>query len=289
MIVDVHTHLPTHVDSVPPEEERTSTVARPDKAVRLTNTFSDYLRDMAPVDKAFVFAIAPAIGEKEVVGFPWPENFNDVTAELVARAPDKLIGFMSLHPDHPKVMEELERCVHDLKLRGIKLGPNYQRFDPLSPSARRLYGVAQEMGLPILFHQGTSAVRFAPLRYTHPLVMDEIAMLFPELKIIMAHIGHPWHADTITVIRKHPNVYADVSAQLYRPWSFYNGMRLAWEWGVTHKLLFATDWPFTTPDEVIHSLKHFNDFPRKHHLPEVPQDDLDAIIYRDALKLLGLS
>jgi predicted TIM-barrel fold metal-dependent hydrolase len=118
--------------------------------------------------------------------------------------------------------------------------------------------------------------------------MDEIAMLFPDLKIIMAHMGHPWHADTITVIRKHPNVYADVSAQLYRPWQFYNGMRLAYEWGVMHKLLFATDWPITTPEETINALRNFNDFPRKHHLPEVPSETIEEIINRDSLKLLGL-
>jgi predicted TIM-barrel fold metal-dependent hydrolase len=54
--------------------------------------------------------------------------------------------------------------------------------------------------------------------------MDEVAMAFPELRIVMAHMGHPWHADTIAVIRKHPHVYADVSANFYRPWQQYQGL-----------------------------------------------------------------
>ena len=136
--------------------------------------------------------------------------------------------------------------------------------------------------------RGTGAAANAPLRYAHPLVMDEVAMAFPDLKIVMAHIGHPWHADCFVVVRKHPNVYADVSGQLYRPWSMYNGYRLAYEWGVMDKLLFASDWPLTTAQECIESLRGFNRFARDHRLPEVPDDALEGIIQRDSLTLLGL-
>ena len=290
MIIDVHTHIPTHVDPVPADEERWDTVMRPDKGVRLTNSFDDYLKAMGPVDKALVFGIfqLPGMGPEGVAGFPWRENVNDIAAALAARAPDKVIGFMSVHPEDVRVMEEIDRCVHDLGLRGIKLGPNYQNFDPLGGPARRIYELAQRMGLPIVFHQGTSPVRNAPLRFAHPLVMDEIAIAFPDLKIVMAHLGHPWHADCIAVIRKHPNVYADVSAQFYRPWSFYTGFRLAWEWRVTDKLLFATDWPVTTPEETLRELRNFNNFTRRHNLPEVPNEMFEGIIHRDSLKLLEL-
>ena len=56
----------------------------------------------------------------------------------------------------------------------------------------------------------------APIRYAHPLLMDEVAMRYPDLKIIMAHLGHPWTVDTAVVVRKHPNVYADISGLFYR-------------------------------------------------------------------------
>ena len=186
-------------------------------------------------------------------------------------------------------MDEMERCVHDLGLRGMKLAPNYQTFEPMGEPAKRVYDYAQRNGLPIVFHQGTAPTPTAPLRYAHPLVMDEIAMAFPDLVVVMAHLAHPWFADCIAVIRKHPNVYADLSGLLYRPWSMYNGLRLAWEWSVFPKLLYASDWPVTDPDEAISSLRNFNKFATKHHLPEVPQDDLEAIIHRDSLELLGLS
>ncbi len=292
MIVDVHTHIPTHPEGVPEGEERTSTVIRPDRPAQLSGSFDDYIRRMEPVDKAIVFGIAmlPGSDPMEVVDASTPtgQNVNDVASRLAALQPDKIIGFMSVHPDDPDVFDEMDRCVHDLGLKGIKLAANYQVFDPLGQPARRLYARAQEVGLPIVFHQGTGAAANAPLRYAHPLVMDEVAMAFPDLKIVMAHIGHPWHADCFVVVRKHPNVYADVSGQLYRPWSMYSGFRLAYEWGVMDQLLLASDWPLTTPQECIDSLRGFNRFARDHRLPEVPDEALEGIIQRDSLKLLGL-
>jgi hypothetical protein len=258
----------------------------------MTNSVDNYIQDMDPVDRCFIFGIAPRPpeinGSPEQIT-PLPErNINDTAAMVAQRHPDKVIGFMSVHPDAPDAMDELERCVHDLGLRGMKLGPNYQNFDPVGENARRVYAYAQQNGLPIVFHQGTSPVRDAPLRYAHPLAMDEIAMMYPDLKIVMAHLGHPWHADTIAVVRKHPNVFTDCSAQFYRPWSQYNGFRLAYEWDITDKILFASDWPVTTPAETIAGLKDFNGFAREHHLPEVPQEVFDGILNRDALALLGL-
>jgi predicted TIM-barrel fold metal-dependent hydrolase len=185
-------------------------------------------------------------------------------------------------------MDELERCRTELGLRGIKLGPNYQDFEPLSADAKRVYGYAQQHGWPILFHQGTSPIRSAPLRYAHPIVMDEIAIAFPELRIVMAHLGHPWQADTIAVIRKHPHVYADVSAGFYRPWSFYNAMRLCTEWNVLPKLVFGSDFPVATAQETLDGLRAVNGPIAGTALPPVPLDAVEAIIQRDALALLGL-
>jgi predicted TIM-barrel fold metal-dependent hydrolase len=206
----------------------------------------------------------------------------------VADAPRRRIGFLSVHPDEPGALDEAERCVVDLGLRGIKLGPNYQGFDPLAKAALALYGWAQERKLPILFHQGTSPIRDAPLRYAHPLVMDEIAIRFPELRIVMAHLGHPWQVDTFAVIRKHPHVYADVSAGFYRPWSFYHAMRLATEWNVLEKLLFGSDMPLATPRETIEGLRGVNDPIAGTGMPRVPEERIEDIIHRDALALLGL-
>ena len=299
MIVDVHTHAPRQrtasATAAVPTSDRAA--MRPDRPDPAGVTWDDYLAAMAVVDRAIVFNIAsPPPGDPDPLSahltgsvFEAPaREVNDNTAALVRAYPDKLIGFLSVHPRDPALDDELDRATGDLGLRGIKLGPNYQNFDPLSDEAFRLYARAQELRLPILFHQGTSPVRFADLDYAHPRHIDRVAMHFPELRIVMAHMGHPWQTDCITVIRKHPHVYADISAQHYRPWSYYTCLRLATEWAVLPKLLFGSDFPVATPQETIDAIPHVNDILEGTALPRVPIDELRAVVERDSLSCLGL-
>ncbi len=291
MIVDVHTHAPYFRETPPPAEQGSDTVMRPDKPVPTAATWRDYADAMTAVDRAIVFNIAylPGARAADAINEGRPARVvNDNTAALVAAHPDKLIGFLAVHPDAPDALEEIERATGDLGLRGIKLGPNYQNFDPLGEAAVRVYRRAQERGLPILFHQGTSPVQFADLDYAHPRHIDRVAMAFPRLKIIMAHMAHPWQTDCICVIRKHPNVYADISALFYRPWSHYTCMRLATEWSVLHKLLFGSDYPVASPAETMAGMRAVNEPIAQSGLPRVPEDEIEAIINRDSLDLLGL-
>ncbi|GIV79686.1 amidohydrolase family protein [Litorilinea aerophila] len=301
MIVDVHTHTPQYRDPVPPEQVVMQHAWRPDRAVKATVCWEEYLAAQAPAEKSIVFQIAwhPGEWEDRLSGQPagdksWYQrpdgrgNLNDATATFVRAHPDRLIGFMALHPHDAHCLDELERCRTELGLRGIKLGANYQNFDPLEPRALAIYERAQRYGLPILFHQGTSPVRNAPIRFAHPLLMDEIAARYPDLKIIMAHMGHPWQVDTCVVIRKHPNVYADISATFYRPFSFWEQLIKATEWNVLDKLLLGSDFPVATVQETIDGLRRVNQVVEGTRLPRVPEEAIEAIIHRDALALLGL-
>jgi hypothetical protein len=107
--------------------------------------------------------------------------------------------------------------------------------------------------------------------------------------MVIAHLGHPWMAETIVLIRKQPNLYADISALYYRPWQFYNGLMLAVEYGVTEKLLFGSAYPFTTPQSSIAGLKAVNHIVGQSGLPRIPDEVITGILYRDAFKLLELS
>jgi len=289
MIVDVHTHPPTHRERVPPDEVVVNQAWRPDRPVHATTTWADHdaAQREGGVDVSLVFNIAVR-QPRDATGLPSAPDINLATAEFARGDPARRIGFLSVDPEDAGAMDELDRCVGDLGLRGIKLGPNYQGFEPLGAAARRVYGYAESRGLPIVFHQGTSPIREAPLRYAHPLVMDEIAIAFPQLRVVMAHLGHPWQADTIAVIRKQPNVYADVSAGFYRPWSFYGAMRLATEWNVLDKLLLGSDFPIATARETIDGLRAVNAQLAGTGMPRVPDDAVEAIIERDALAALQL-
>ncbi|MBZ0295421.1 MAG: amidohydrolase family protein, partial [Anaerolineae bacterium] len=148
---------------------------------------------------------------------------------------------------------------------------------------------AQRHDLPMMFHKGTSPVRMAPIAYSHPLVMDEIAMRYPDLTMIMAHMGHPFTAECAVVIRKHPNVYADVSALIYRPFTFYEALLRATEWKVLDKLMLGSDFPVTTAGETIAALRNVNSIVEGTAMPRVPLDKIEEIIHRDSLKLLHLA
>ena len=296
VIIDVHTHPPRFRERIPDNLSIEAPPWRPDKTVSTGFTWGEYEQATSIVDYAITFGIAQ---------YPWDEatevhsaydlvfgpaaEINNAVAEFVSEHDGRVIGFMSVHPDDPNALREIDRCANDLGLRGIKLGLNYQRADLLGERAYAIYRRAEALKLPILFHMGTSPVRFAPLEEAYPLYVDRIAIACPDLKIVMAHMGHPWFQDTIVVIRKHPNVYADISALFYRPWSMYNGLRLATEWSVLHKLLLGSDYPIATPAETIAGTMRVNAILEGTQLPRVPEEQLDQIIHRDSLSLLGLN
>ena len=287
MIVDVHTHTPTHAHDVPPEDFRSFSAWRTDRPVVTSNSWDDFDRATDAADVAIVFNIA-AEDPLASVGMAYRfSDTNTATAAYVAARPDKRIGFMSVNPTRADVWEEVERA-RELGLIGVKLGANYQEFDPLSPPAMAFYAYCEKEGLPIVFHQGASPIRQAPLRYTFPLVTDEVAIAFPELRIVMAHMGHPWARETVVTVRKHPHVYADVSSIYLRPWVCYESLLFAVEWGAAGKLLLGSDFPIATTVEAISGLRRVNDIVEGTRLPRIPDQVIEGIINADALGALGL-
>ena len=123
---------------------------------------------------------------------------------------------------------------------------------------------------------------------TLPRRLDPVATRFPQVKIILAHLGHPYEGECVAVIRKHPNVYADVSALHYRPFQFYHSLMLVQEYGVWDKVLFGTDYPFTTVNESIAGLRKLNAMLKGTALPHLDAAQIERMIHRDSLALLGL-
>lgn len=101
-------------------------------------------------------------------------------------------------------------------------------------------------------------------------------------------MGQPWVDETITLLGKHQNIYADVSGLLGRPWQAYNALVCAYQYDVIDKLLFGSDFPYTSANECIEALYSINQIAQGTNLPVVPRESLRGIIERDALSLLGL-
>jgi hypothetical protein len=215
-------------------------------------------------------------------GFVVPDEF---VAEYVARDPLRLVGFCSVDPQREDAETRLRRAVEDLGLRGLKLAPTYQGFDPLSLKAFTFYEKVAALGLPVVWHQGTTFVRTAQMAYALPHQIDSVAIRFPEMRIVIAHLGHPWIDECIAVIRKHPNVYADISALVGRPIQFRAGLISAGEYGCPNKLLFGSDFPFAHIDETVRQLRTWL---VDESSPAPLKDAIEGVLGQDPLAVLGL-
>lgn len=246
----------------------------------LSTDFEQFMADAEPFQRTLVFGL-----KARLTGYWVPDAY---VAEFVSRAPDRLLGFACCDPTQEGALDELRTSIETLGLVGVKMVPMYAGFDPRDPRCHPIYEYCQEQGLPILFHSGTTFNSIAPLEYTRPWLFDEVAIRYPELRMVLAHVGHPFVDECLVVIRKHPHVYADISALFYRPWQFYNMLISAQEYHVTGKLLFGTDYPFAKSHESIEGLRNANRITGESGLPIVTQETIDGILHRDALTLLGI-
>ncbi|MBA2470345.1 MAG: amidohydrolase [Chloroflexia bacterium] len=246
----------------------------------LTVAFDTFMEDMEPFDRVAVFGL-----KARLTGYWVPDQY---VADFVARAPDKLVGFAACDPTQPEHLDELRHGIEDLGLVGLKMGPMYAGFDPRDPRCDAVYRYCEEGGVPILFHSGTTFNRAAPLRFTRPWLFDEVAIAHPALRMVLAHVGHPFMEECLVVIRKHPHVYADISALYYRPWQFYTMLIAAQEYNVTHNLLFGTDYPFAAGQASIDGLRQANDVIGASGLPRVSSETIEGILARDAFGRLGI-
>lgn len=278
MIIDIHSHVWEYPQHFTDDFRHQASRARAGMEFDLTVRYDDYRRQAPPEVRTVVFG-----GKARLSGL-WVEDA--YVAHCVSEHPQTLIGFLSVDPTQPNWQEELREGHQRFGLRGIKLLPMYAGFRPDDPLLDPLWKYATRHNLPVLLHTGTTFVAQAPLECTLPRHLDAVAIRFPEVKLIMAHLGHPFEGECIATIRKHPHVYADLSALTYRPWQLYNGLMLVQEYGVWDKLLFGTDYPFTTVNSTLGGLRSLNTMLQGTQLPRLKEEAIENLIYRDTLSLL---
>jgi predicted TIM-barrel fold metal-dependent hydrolase len=278
MVVDVHSHFWRPDDFS--EDFRNQARRARNGDIDLTVRWEDYIASVENFAKAIVFG-----GKARLSGVWVPD---DAVAEYVSQHPDKLLGFLSLDPTQPGWQEELRRGHQDLKLKGVKLLPMYAGFRPNQPELNYLWEYAGQHNLPVLLHTGTTFIDRAPIECTLPRHLDDVATRFPDVKIILAHLSHPYEGECVAVIRKHPNLFADCSALHYRPFQLYHSLMLVQEYGVWDKVLFGTDYPFTTVSASIAGIRNLNGMLEGTHLPRLSDSKIEAMLNRNSLKLLEI-
>ena len=279
-LIDVHSHYWEYPEHFSDDFKAQAKRARGDVEVDLTVRWNEYADEARTCDKTVVFG-----GKAKLSGLWVPDR---AVAAYAAQHPDRLIPFLSLDPTQPGWQDELQEGHRDLGMKGIKLLPMYAGFHPHDRKLDELWQYASRNQLPVLLHTGTTFVAQAPLDCTLPRWIDDVATRFPELRMIMAHLSHPYEGECVVTIRKHPHVYADVSAIHYRPFQLYHSLMLVQEYGVWHKLLFGSDYPFTTVDASLQGMRQLNDMLEGTKLPRLNAEKMEAMFQRDTLRLLGI-
>jgi predicted TIM-barrel fold metal-dependent hydrolase len=289
MLVDIHTNLFWYPDHLSDEFVEYAWAAKKAKMRRSPDVYlasslvneknafdstpESLLEATKDCDKVVVFGLrAPFCG----INVP-----QELVAAFVRQHADRFVGWCSVDPNDADCVDQLVYYANDLGLRGLKVAPIYQNFDPQDPKHLPLFQKAEQLGIPVIWHQGTSFVRPGPLKYSNPIQLEDIAVACPDLRMIIAHMGHPWETECVVLIRKHPHLYADVSALHYRPLRHYQAFLTALEYGVEHKLIFGSDFPSATPEQVIAGLGKVNDVVKGTNFPKFPEEAIHQIIYEN--------
>jgi predicted TIM-barrel fold metal-dependent hydrolase len=289
MLVDIHTNLFWYPDHLSDEFVDASWAAKRAK-MKLSK---DVHCDVSDTSYRHNFdgkpeqLLAATVGCEKVVVFAIDAPFTGITGsqETVAafcrENAAKFQGWCSVDPNRPDCVDRLRHCVNELGLKGLKLGPIYQNFDPSDPKHLPLFREAERLGIPVNWHQGASFVRQGPLKYSNPILLEDIAVACPDLRMIVSHMGHPWETECVVLIRKHANLYADTSALHYRPLRHYQAFMTALEYGVEHKLIFGSDFPSATPEQAVAGLWKVNDVVKGTAFPHFPEQAIHDIIYEN--------
>ena len=202
-------------------------------------------------ERKIAAVIFPVDAERET-GFR--RYHNEEVLEIAKDNDDILIPFASIDPHKGKIgVREVKRLMRDYGVKGFKFHPTMQGFYPNDRMAYELYGAIQEAGRIALFHTGQTGVGSGMrggmgmrLKYSNPMYLDDVAVDFPDMKIILAHPSFPWQEEALSVATHKPNVYIDLSgwSPKYFPpilVQYANSM-------LRKKMLFGSDWPAITPD-----------------------------------------
>ncbi len=211
---------------------------------QLGRPFAEFARDHATTDSYLAVldeaGVDYGVVLAEVAPITSPVGSNETVARLCQGSP-RLIPFASVNPYLvPNAAGELERLVAQLGFRGLKLYPTYQYFYPNDAMLYPLYGKAQDLGIPVMWHTGSSVFAASRLKYGDPLYLDDVAVDFPELTVILTHSGRPfWYDRAFALARFHANVYMEIAGlPPQRLLVYFPDLAR-----VADKVLFGSDWP----------------------------------------------
>lgn len=213
---------------------------------------------------------------------------NKFIADYAAGHSGLIVGIAAVDPPEPDVMERLRNIAHHPEFGGVVVNPAAGGFHPTDSRAMQVYEFCAHRGLPVFVETGADMAPQAVAEYARPSLFDEVARAFPAMPLMISSLGWPWVQEAVALMVKQPRVYCDVAALIPRAWECYQAILLAHQRGVADKLLFGSDFPFSTAKDAAERLYRLNDVAQGSSLPAIPREVLRGIVERDALKELSI-
>ncbi len=208
---------------------------------------------------------------------------NEYVANLCKKYPDRFIGFASVGPNREDAVEILRNAIENLGLRGLKFHPPLQDFYPNDKRYFGIYKEVQRLGIPIVFHVGSTPFgNLCKLSQANPLLIDDVAVAFPELRIMLTHLGTLWQNEAFMVVEKNPNVFIDTAAYLYEINEIINENLIS-RIG-EDKIIFGTDYPMPSPPHPVHNMKAFVE--KIKHL-SIPSEIREKIFFKNFERMVN--
>lgn len=264
MIIDVHTHINNY------HEDRV--ISLDDSLNKLTDNMLENNIDYALVLTSYK------------VNQHRPSTRQVVDAIKERKKLGVVSGISYLHYDHRDV-REIGEYLENGYIKGLKFYPGYEPFYPNDIRLKLMYEMAIEYDVPVMFHSGDTYAPTGKVKYSHPLHIDDLAVDYPDLKIVICHVGNPWLKDCMEVVYKNKNVYADISGLVLGDFEdkFERYMKKEIEEMITYAgdpnyLLYATDWP-------ISNMKSYLKFMGQLDLAD---DKKELILWKNAAQLFKI-
>ena len=279
--IDVHTHAEVGADGHDPMPPHLRAAAQryfrsQEQGLPTAEDVAAYYRERQMAAVVFTVDYESVSGRPPVA--------NEEVAAAAAAHPDVLIPFASIDPARGRAgAREVRRLVDEHGIRGFKFHPNLQAFFPNDRDAYLIYEAIAEAGVPALFHTGHSGIGAGlpggggvRLKYSNPMCVDDVAVDFPELQIVLAHPSFPWQDEALAVATHKPNVHIDLSG--WSPKYFPPQLVRYANTLLRDKVLFGSDFPVLTPD------RWLADFDKLDMKPAVRP----KILKDNAVRVLGL-
>lgn len=273
--IDVHVHL-EHTGALTDADQAAATYFGKTQGERGADVLAEYYRSRNI--GCVVFTV-----DERLTGRP--HLTNDEVIAFAREHADIAMAFASIDPTRgAPAVTEAKRLVATGGIRGLKLHPPMQQFFPNDPSVYPLYEVFAEAKLPVLFHTGHSGIGTGMpggggirLKYGNPMHIDDVAVDFPDMPIILAHPSFPWQDEAISVCLHKPQVYIDLSG--WSPKYFSPVLVQYANTLLKHKVLFGSDYPWITPDR----------WPADFEKIDIRPDVRPLVLKENAVRLFGLS